>query len=128
MNNQAIWKIALQQSAYDCNCRPEDFLSSQNIVTRSQPHPLARKYLPLPFACDLVSYGNNIVAQTSDELAPLVERYINSYPIEHSFETPNMHVLDEENTLGHGGHPFLGEPSQSPFSDSSPGGRAFWPV
>ena len=95
MNNQAIWKIALQQSAYDCNCRPEDFLSSQNIVTRSQPHPLARKYLPLPFACDLVSYGNNIVAQTSDELAPLVERYINSYPIEHSFETPNMHVLDE---------------------------------
>lgn len=95
MNNQEIWKIALQQSAYDCNCRPEDFLSSQNIVTQSQPHPLARKYLPLPFACDLVSYGNNIVAQTSEELAPLVERYINRYPIEHCFETPNMQVLDE---------------------------------
>lgn len=65
MNNQEILQIALQQSAYDCNCRPEDFLSSQNLVTQSKAHPLARKYLPLPFQCDFVSYGSNIVAQAS---------------------------------------------------------------
>ena len=30
MTNQDILQIALQQSAYDCNCAPEDFLSQQN--------------------------------------------------------------------------------------------------
>lgn len=95
MTNQQIWKTALQQSAYDCNCRPEDFLSDKHLVTRSQTHPLARKYLPLPFACDMVSYGNNIVAQTNDLLAPIVEQYINRYIAAHCFETPNIHVLDE---------------------------------
>ncbi len=95
MNNDDILDIALRQSAYDCNCAPEDFLSPHNVMTLSRPHPLARKYLPLPFRCDLVSYGHNIVAQTSPELAPLVERYISSYPPERCFETPQIHVLDE---------------------------------
>ena len=96
LTNEDVWTIALQQSAYDCNCSPEDFLAAQNVVTISQKHPLARKYLDLPFRCDLVSYGSNIVAQTSDDLAPLVRKYIDRYPVEHCFETPNMHVLDEQ--------------------------------
>ena len=33
MTNKEIMQIALQQSAYDCNCNPEDFLSNKNIVT-----------------------------------------------------------------------------------------------
>ena len=96
LNNQDIWNIALQQSAYDCNCAPEDFLAAQNVVTISQKHPLARKYLKLPLTCDLVSYGTNVVAQASPEIAPLVKAYINRYPVEHCFETPNMHVLNEQ--------------------------------
>lgn len=94
MTNRDLLQIALQQSAYDCNCRPEDFLSEQNVMTRSVPHPKARKDLPLPFACDLTSYGNNIVAQTSPELEPTVREYIQKFPPEHCFETPNIHVLD----------------------------------
>ena len=96
MTNEEVWRIALQQSAYDCNCAPEDFLSGQSIVTISKEHPLARKYLPLPFACDLVSYGSNVVAQTSVELSSAVGEYIRKYPVEHCFETPNLHVLDEK--------------------------------
>ena len=95
LTNEDIWKIALQQSAYDCNCSPEDFLSAQNVVTISKKYPLARKYLDLPLSCDLVSYGTNIVAQASEEIAPLVRQYIDRYPVEHCFETPNLHVLDE---------------------------------
>jgi GNAT superfamily N-acetyltransferase len=95
LTNEDIWRIALQQSAYDSNCAPEDFLATQNVVTISKEHPLARKYLPLPLACDLVSYGTNIVAQTSEALAPVVKQYIDRYPVEHCFETPNLHVLDE---------------------------------
>lgn len=66
ITNEKIWEIALRQSAYDCNCLPDDFLSCENIITRSLKNDRARKYLPLPFECDLVSYGNNIVAQVSE--------------------------------------------------------------
>lgn len=96
LTNQDIWEIALQQSAYDCNCSPKDFLGEQNVVTVSQKHPLARKYLDLPLRCDLVSYGSNIVAQASDEIVPIVREYIERYPVEHCFETPNLHILDEQ--------------------------------
>ena len=95
LTNSQIREIALQQSAYDCNCRPEDFLSGVPLVTRSVKHARARKYLPLPFECDMVSYGSNIVAQTSERLAEPVRRYIEAYPVEHCFETPNLHVLDD---------------------------------
>ena len=95
LTNQDIQRIALQQSAYDSNCSPEDFLKSENVVTISKKHPRARAYLDLPLSCDLVSYGSNIVAQASPEIAPLVKQYIDRYPTEHCFETPNLHVLDE---------------------------------
>lgn len=95
MTNQEILNIALQQSAYDCNCRPADFMKDSNVVVPSRKHPKARCYLSLPLECDLVSYGNNIVAQTSTRLSETVASYIEKYPAEHCFETPNMHVLNE---------------------------------
>ena len=85
MTNKDIWRIALQQSAYDSGCDPEDFLKAENVVTISKKHPYARKYLKLPLSCDLVSYGTNIVAQASEEMAPLVKEYIDRYPVEHCF-------------------------------------------
>ena len=96
MTNQELMQIALQQSAIDCNCKPEDFLQSENLVTTSRKHPSARSYLPLPFACDLVSYGNNIVAQVREDLRDTVKDYIDTYPTEHCFETPNMQVLEQK--------------------------------
>jgi len=48
MTNQEIFQIALQQSAYDCNCNAEDFLLSENKVVLSQANEKARAYLPLP--------------------------------------------------------------------------------
>ena len=94
MTNREIFDIALQQSAIDCNCRPADFLSGKNLVTRSRAHPQARKYLPLPFACDMVSYGHNIVAQTNETLTAPVQAYIDKYSTAHCFETPNIHALN----------------------------------
>ena len=95
MTNKDIFRIALSQSAVDCNCQPEDFLSGHPKVTVSQSHPGARKYLPLPFACDMVSYGHNVVAQCSEEIAPVALEYISKYPVAHCFETPNLLVLNE---------------------------------
>lgn len=95
MTNEEILRIAKMQSAFDCGCSPEDFDKSENVVTVSKAHPLSRKYLSYPMTCDLVSYGTNIVAQTSVELEGAVKSYIDTYPIEHCFETPHMHVLEE---------------------------------
>lgn len=54
------------------------------------PHPDARKYLTLPFFCNLVSYGTNIVASVDERIAGFVEDYISRFSVEHCFETPNL--------------------------------------
>lgn len=95
MTNNEIMQIALRQSAYDCNCSPEDFLSTENKTVLSQKNEKARVYIPLPLECDLVSYGNNIVAQVSPRTKETVERYIGKYAVEHCFESPNVIALNE---------------------------------
>lgn len=96
MTNQEIIQIAMQQSAYDSNCSPKDFLKNSNVVVNSCENEKARRYLKLPFDCDLVSYGNNIVASVNKEFADFVRAYIDRYPTEHCFETPNLHKLNDE--------------------------------
>jgi len=73
MNNKEVMEIAMQQSAIDSNCCIEDFKSNENKVVRSIKNPRARKYLKLPFFCDLTSYGNNIVASSSILLLRMVK-------------------------------------------------------
>ena len=96
MTNQDILTIALQQSAYDCNCRPDDFLSTENKVVLSKANEQARAYLPLPFEFDLVSYGNNIVAQVSERMKETAQWYIGKYDMAHCFESPNIIALNEK--------------------------------
>ena len=93
MTYSEILSIAMRQSAVDSNCHEEDFLSSKNKVVISRKNPSARKYLELPFLCDLTSYGNNIVASVSEKFADITNTYINRFPAEHCFETPNLHFL-----------------------------------
>ncbi len=93
--NERIKQIAMQQSAYDANCNAEDFTHAENVIVLSKDNTLARKYLKLPHVCNLISYGNNIVATISEEYRTIVEAYISKYSVAHCFETPNMHVLND---------------------------------
>lgn len=93
--NQNILQIAMEQSAVDANCNAEDFLHHENIIVPSAENPDARKYLTLPFACNLISYGNNIVATIDEKYRAVVFEYINAFSAEHCFETPNLHVLND---------------------------------
>ncbi len=95
MTNKEIFNIALNQSAIDAGCQAQDFLRPENKVVISKESPRARKYLELPFFCNLISYGTNIVASVSEQAAEVVTNYIQRFPIEHCFETPNLHVLEE---------------------------------
>lgn len=96
MTNKDILNIAMRQSAADLNCNPDDFLAAKNKIVISQKNHGARKYLELPFECNLVSYGNNIVASLRSDISDIVGEYINKYPTEHCFETPNMNILSEK--------------------------------
>lgn len=88
MTNEEILRIAMEQSAKDESCQPEDFLREENVVVISKPSVQARKYLKLPYMCNLVSYGNNIVVSIQPQIRNVVENYIGNFPLEHCFETP----------------------------------------
>ncbi len=95
MTNKEILDIAMAQSAVDSCCRPSDFLSNKNKVVASRKAPGARKYLELPFLCDFTCYGNNIVVSGEERYTKIAEQYIERFPAEHCFETPNLYVLME---------------------------------
>lgn len=85
----------MQQSAIDLNASDTDFLKSANVVVEFSLSPLARKYYKEPIACNLVSYGSNIVASVKGEYRELVEEYLQKFEFFHCFETPNLHWLEE---------------------------------
>ena len=95
MDNASIMRTALEQSAIDCCCSPEDFLCSENSVFESVPSAGVRRYLELPHVLDLVSYGNGIVASCGKELMTPVRELLNGMenPYE-CFETPEMYILN----------------------------------
>ncbi len=95
ITNEDIRRIAREQSAVDLNCHAEDFSKVAPVIVPSAAHPNARRYLKLPFFCNLVSYGNNVVASTALDAAVTVRDYLANYAPEHCFETPNMHVLND---------------------------------
>ncbi len=85
----------MEQSAIDLSATASDFERIENVIVISKENERARRYLTLPFSCQLVSYGNNVVASVSPECREITENYINKYPVEHLFETPNLHVLND---------------------------------
>lgn len=95
MTNREILDIAMAQSAVDLNCHKEDFLKSEPVIAVSAASAAARRYLKLPFDCNLVSYGNNIVASISPQYRSFVEEYLNRNDKSHCFETPNLYELNQ---------------------------------
>lgn len=88
--------VAMRQSAYDLCCKPTDFTKTENVIVTSRKNENARRYLSLPFSCQLVSYGSNVVASVGENFRELTKNYIEKYKTEHIFETPNLHVLNED--------------------------------
>lgn len=95
MTNKEILQIAMRQSARDINCNAEDFLCGYPVIVKSGVGPGARVYYKEPITCNMVSYGNNIVASVREEYRDVIEEYINKFKFYHCFETPNLHWLSE---------------------------------
>lgn len=95
MTNQEILDAAMRQSAIDLHCKAEDFVKAENVIVNSSKDEKARRYLKLPFVCNMVTYGSNIVASIQPEYYDIVHSYLSNYDVGHCFETPNMHVLND---------------------------------
>ena len=93
MTNRQILRIAMEQSAIDSGCRPEDFAAGGVRIVDACAHPRARRYLKLPFLCDFTSYGSGVVASVSPPYRALAEGYLARFDAVHCFETPNLHWL-----------------------------------
>ena len=95
MTNHEMMEIAMRQSAEDMGCREKDFKANQNVALLLKLGKNARIYLKEPISCNLVSYGNNIVAASIPETLEIVSEYIGKFEFYHCFETPNMNWLNE---------------------------------
>ncbi|SMC31231.1 FR47-like protein [Oscillospiraceae bacterium] len=95
MNYKEMMKIAMRQSAEDLGCNADDFVRSENVVVPFRLGENCRKYLKLPITANLVSYGNNVVAGVTDDVADIVREYIGKFEYYHLFETPNMNWLSD---------------------------------
>lgn len=96
MNQSELMEIAMQQSAYDCSCRAEDFQNTKNSLHESAASEKARKYLKLPHICNLVSYGSCIVVCGQKELFPKIRTFVDGVSnISACFETPHLYVLND---------------------------------
>ena len=102
MTNRDMLEIAMRQSAEDIGCRQEDFKANQHVVCHFKLGQDARKYLKEPITCNLVSYGNNVVAASVPETFEVISEYVRKFEFYHCFETPNLHWLNERLLeLGH---------------------------
>ena len=93
MTNRQILRIAMEQSAIDSGCRPEDFAAGGVRIVDACAHPRARRYLKLPFLCVSTSSGSGVVASVSPPYRALAEEYLARFDAVHCFETPNLHWL-----------------------------------
>ena len=95
MTNTEILRVAMEQSAIDSCCAPEDFIKSENVVAVSRENAGRRAYIAEPYAFDLTSYGKNVVACVREDLREVAFSYLAKYSAAHCFETPALHELDK---------------------------------
>lgn len=96
MTNAEVLEIALAQSAINCCCAPEDFLSAHNVVRTTHEREGLPAYHKQPQICDLVSYGSNLVACCIEELVAPVSAWVKSADTVHDcFETPVLYGLNQ---------------------------------
>ena len=94
--NDKILRIAMEQSARDLSCEAADFLRTEHVFVESKTSSDARKYLTLPFSCQMVSYGNNIVVSAAAKFREIAANYLANTDTSHAFETPSIHMLNRE--------------------------------
>lgn len=96
MTTKEMLRTAMEQSAYDINCRPEDFLCGKPVLTEHKLTAFSKKIYSEPTACHMISYGSNVVASAKKEYADVTDAYIHKFEGYRCFETPQLYWLDRK--------------------------------
>ena len=94
MTNEEILQIAMAQSAEDIGCHADGFRRDTNLVVPFRLGENAKRYYKLPIGCNFISYGNNMVAASTEALSGVVKEYLSRFEFYHCFETPNLRWLN----------------------------------
>lgn len=99
MNNKDIMKIAIEQSARDYNILAEDLLKEgYTMYSPSEVTSSARNYLKRKPYCNLLYYGQSLVAVVDEEVQAFMEKYLSKYKdnIYRCFDAPQITTLNSE--------------------------------
>lgn len=96
MTNQDIKRIAIEQSAIDICCEPEVFFRKENYYVNKGFSQQARKYYKEQVACNMISYGNNVVASVQKEYQGIMEEYLSKFDYYECFGAPCINWLDDK--------------------------------
>ena len=89
-----IFRLAVEQSAVDFCCAPEDFFRDENVITISCFREGRRADLEPPHVFDLVSYGSNVVACVREDLQEIASSLLARFAPAHCFGAAAIHALD----------------------------------
>lgn len=96
MNNQAIKRIAIEQSAIDLNCKAEDLYQQKNKVVLAQMNNGRKRYFNEPHFCQLVCYGNSVVASVDKRIDEFMTSFVDKHIGFRCFDMPQLNVLNSE--------------------------------
>lgn len=97
MKNSDIIQTALKQLAIDLNCKPEDFLGSQNKVVLNELLVGRRRYFTKPRFCHMACFGNAAIAAVDESIQDFVSRFMERYQTGYDlFNMPQLSLIDDE--------------------------------
>lgn len=89
-------RIAMEQSAWDVNGRPENFLRSAPVINPGGWNSRAKRFYPENIACLFVSYGGGVVVSTQNKCRETTAEYVKKFPGWQCFEAPALGWLDKK--------------------------------
>ena len=77
LTNREIRDIALRQSAWDCNCQPEDFLRAENMICPTGLGPNAKKVInPIGIHSSKINDPTSCPEDIKQEVMDFISTYI----------------------------------------------------
>lgn len=91
-----IQRELLDQLSIEFNCKPEDFLKEENVLTISELHEGRRIYSPEKYFFHMVTLGGNTVVTADESMHGFLSEYIKGKKGHWLFEIPNLLPVERE--------------------------------
>ena len=94
MNRNEIEDKIREQLSCELNCRPEDFLKEENVITAGIMHEKRRMFSEKPFFLQMATFGGNAVISADERIIPWLQDWVKDKKGFWLFEQQNFYELD----------------------------------